>query len=112
MRGGDDYAVQRRARDRDGSIIQPMTLANMRENGLRRILATCETCQHEAVLAQTIRRRCDHGRDGRGIARPSDGADRHRSPGPHRGHAQRPMIAANAAALHLYTRYPQLAFGR
>jgi hypothetical protein len=42
--------VQRRARDRDGSIIPPMSLANMRENGVRRILATCETCQHEAVL--------------------------------------------------------------
>ena len=42
--------VQRRARDRDGSIIQPMTLANMRENGVRSISATCETCQHEAVL--------------------------------------------------------------
>jgi hypothetical protein len=39
--------VQRRARDRDGSIIQPMTLANMRENGVRSIVATCETCQHE-----------------------------------------------------------------
>ena len=42
--------VQRRARDRDGSIIQPMTLANMREHGVRSISATCETCQHEAVL--------------------------------------------------------------
>jgi hypothetical protein len=42
--------VQRRARDRDGSIIQPMTLANMRENGVRSISAMCETCQHEAVL--------------------------------------------------------------
>jgi hypothetical protein len=37
--------VQRRARDRDGSIIQPMTLANMRENGVRSISTTCETCQ-------------------------------------------------------------------
>jgi hypothetical protein len=27
-----------------------MTLANMRENGVRSISATCETCQHEAVL--------------------------------------------------------------
>jgi hypothetical protein len=42
--------VQRRARDRDGSIIQPMTLANMRENGVGSILATCETCEHDAVL--------------------------------------------------------------
>jgi hypothetical protein len=24
--------------------------ANMRENGVRSISATCETCQHEAVL--------------------------------------------------------------
>jgi hypothetical protein len=43
--------VQRRARDRDGSIIPPITLANMRENGVCSILATCETCQHEAVLS-------------------------------------------------------------
>jgi hypothetical protein len=42
--------VQRRARDRDGKTIPPMTLANMRANGVRSILATCETCQHEAVL--------------------------------------------------------------
>jgi hypothetical protein len=27
-----------------------MTLANMRENGVRSIAATCETCQHETVL--------------------------------------------------------------
>ena len=27
-----------------------MTLANMRENGVRSISASCETCQHEAVL--------------------------------------------------------------
>jgi hypothetical protein len=32
--------VQRRARDRDGSIIHPMTLANMRENGVRSISAS------------------------------------------------------------------------
>jgi hypothetical protein len=42
--------VQRRARGQDRRIIPPMTLANMRENGVRSILATCETCQHEAVL--------------------------------------------------------------
>jgi hypothetical protein len=43
--------VQRRARDRDGSIVEPMTLANMRENGVWSISATCETCHHEAVLS-------------------------------------------------------------
>ena len=43
--------VKRRARDRDGSIIEPMTLPNMRENGVRSICAICETCQHEAVLS-------------------------------------------------------------
>jgi len=43
-------AIQRRARDQDGQIIRPMTLANMREQGVRSILATCEACQHEAVL--------------------------------------------------------------
>jgi hypothetical protein len=31
--------LQRRARDRNGSIIQPMTLANMRENGVWSISA-------------------------------------------------------------------------
>ena len=42
--------ISRRARDREGKIIEPMTLANMRDNGVRSISATCETCQHEAVL--------------------------------------------------------------
>jgi hypothetical protein len=42
--------MQRRARDHDGRPVEPMTLANMRENGVRSITATCETCQHEAIL--------------------------------------------------------------
>jgi hypothetical protein len=55
--------VQRRARDRDGSIIQPMTLANMRENGLRRIRpakpASMKRCSRRpfaggAITAETV----------------------------------------------------------
>jgi hypothetical protein len=33
--------ISRRARDRDGKIIEPMTLANMRENGVGSGVATC-----------------------------------------------------------------------
>ena len=43
-------AISRRARDRDGKIIEPMTLANMRENGVRSVVATCAKCSHEGVL--------------------------------------------------------------
>ena len=28
----------------------PMTLANMRENGVRAVIATCEACAHEADI--------------------------------------------------------------
>ena len=42
--------VSRRARDRDGKIIEPMTLANMRENGVGSVVATCAKCRHEGVL--------------------------------------------------------------
>jgi hypothetical protein len=28
----------------------PMTLANMRENGVRSLSVTCELCHHEAVM--------------------------------------------------------------
>jgi hypothetical protein len=28
----------------------PMTLANMRENGVRSLSITCELCRHEAVM--------------------------------------------------------------
>jgi len=42
--------ISRRARDRDGKIIEPMTLANMRENGVHSVVATCGKCQHEGVL--------------------------------------------------------------
>jgi hypothetical protein len=34
----------------DGKITEPMTLANMRENGVHSVVATCAKCQHEAVL--------------------------------------------------------------
>ena len=37
----------------------PMTLANMRENGVRAVIATCEACAHEAdvnvdALAESV----------------------------------------------------------
>ena len=42
--------ISRRARDRDGKIIESMTLANMRENGVGSVVATCAKCRHEGVL--------------------------------------------------------------
>ena len=42
--------IRRCARDKDGTIIVPMTLANMREHGVRSVVATCEKCQHEALV--------------------------------------------------------------
>ena len=47
-------AISRRARDRDGSIIEPMTLANMRENGVGSVVATCAKCRHEGKIAFII----------------------------------------------------------
>jgi hypothetical protein len=43
-------AISRGARDRDGDIIEPMTLSNMRENGVHSVVATCAKCRHEGVL--------------------------------------------------------------
>src|SRR5215204_6375227 len=43
-------AISRRARDREGKIIEPMTLANMRENGVGSVVATCAKCRPEGVL--------------------------------------------------------------
>ena len=40
----------RRAYARDGTEIPPMDLANMRQNGVRSVEATCEACRHEAVV--------------------------------------------------------------
>jgi DNA-directed RNA polymerase subunit RPC12/RpoP len=40
----------RRAYNADGSVIAPMDLANMRENGVRSVEARCEACGHEAVV--------------------------------------------------------------
>lgn len=42
----------RRAYDEHGQEIPPMTLANMRQQGVRSVLATCNApgCGHEAVL--------------------------------------------------------------
>lgn len=33
--------IQRRARNKDGSVIEPMTLASMRDHGLNRVEVTC-----------------------------------------------------------------------
>ena len=40
----------RRAYDADGHEIAPLTLANMRENGVRSVEAKCEACGHEAIV--------------------------------------------------------------
>jgi len=42
----------RRASDKDGNEIPPMTLANMREHGLRSVEASCQEigCQHEGSV--------------------------------------------------------------
>ena len=40
----------RRAYDREGREIEPMTLGNMREHGVGAVDATCEACKHEAVV--------------------------------------------------------------
>jgi hypothetical protein len=42
--------IRRRARASDGSIIAPMTLANMRQHGVRSVDAICRSCGHEAVV--------------------------------------------------------------
>ena len=41
--------ISRRARDRDGKITEPMTRANMRDNGVNSVVATCAKCLHEGV---------------------------------------------------------------
>jgi hypothetical protein len=46
--------IIRRHRNRDGSVIEPMTLANMRENGVSRLDATCEACRHRAELEASL----------------------------------------------------------
>jgi hypothetical protein len=40
----------RRAYDAEGREIEPMSLANMREHGVRSVDAACEVCKHEAVV--------------------------------------------------------------
>jgi hypothetical protein len=46
------YRNPRRAYEKDGTGIPPMTLANMRENGVRDVLAYCEAlgCGHEGRI--------------------------------------------------------------
>jgi hypothetical protein len=34
-------AIKRRARDKDGNAIEPMTLGNMREHGIERVEVSC-----------------------------------------------------------------------
>ncbi len=40
----------RRAYKADGSVIAPMDLANMRENGIRSVEEKCDACRREAVV--------------------------------------------------------------
>ena len=40
----------RRAYNADGTVIAPMDLANMRENGVRSVEARCEACGREAIV--------------------------------------------------------------
>jgi ribosomal protein L44E len=40
----------RRAYDEHGREIEPMTLGNMREHGVRSVDATCEACRHETTV--------------------------------------------------------------
>ena len=40
----------RRAYDRDGRELEPMTLANLRRHGVRSVDAACEACGHEASV--------------------------------------------------------------
>lgn len=53
MSGG---MTQRRARDRDGKPIEPMTLANMRALGVQSVMAICEEvlCGHSANLSAVV----------------------------------------------------------
>ena len=40
----------RRAYDEHGREIEPMTLGNMRQNGVRRLSVSCWICHHAAVI--------------------------------------------------------------
>ena len=40
----------RRAYDREGQEIEPMSLGNMRQHRVRSVDATCEACRHEAAI--------------------------------------------------------------
>jgi hypothetical protein len=40
----------RRSYDANGREIEPMSLFNMREHGVRSVEATCENCKHEAII--------------------------------------------------------------
>ena len=40
----------RRAYDRQGNEMEPMSLGNLRAQGVRSVWAECESCRHEAVV--------------------------------------------------------------
>jgi len=42
--------IQRRARDANGNIIEPMTLAWCRALGIRSVDATCDRCRYQATI--------------------------------------------------------------
>ena len=48
----------RRAYDREGREIEPMSLGNMRQHGVRSVDASCEACKHEAAV--NVDRLADH----------------------------------------------------
>ena len=37
--------IKRRARDKDGNAIEPMTLGNMRQHGIERVEVSCATAE-------------------------------------------------------------------
>jgi hypothetical protein len=39
------------ARSRSNDLIEPMTLGNMRANGVRSLAVSCHLCHHEAVIS-------------------------------------------------------------
>jgi hypothetical protein len=61
-------AVVTMARSRFNDPIDPMTLENMRENGVRSLAVQCHQCRHEVVM-----RRPSAGRPDRAIVRAAHG---------------------------------------
>jgi hypothetical protein len=44
------YRNPRRAYDKEGNELPPMTLGNMRQLGVRSVSVTCNGCRHEAIV--------------------------------------------------------------